>query len=62
MNKISLKTVTEENYPVSNETVERLIMNIEEEIKALNIEFGKFQNSLLLNPTNQHLKKEKEAV
>jgi hypothetical protein len=28
----------------------------------LNIEAGKFQNSLILNPTNQHLKKEKEAV
>ena len=37
MNKISQKSVAEENYPISNETVERLIVSIDEEIKDLNV-------------------------
>jgi hypothetical protein len=35
INKISLKSITEENYPVSNETIERLLMDLDEEIHAL---------------------------
>jgi hypothetical protein len=32
MSKISLKSVSEENYPVSNETIERLMIDLDEEL------------------------------
>lgn len=62
LNKISLKSIAEENYPVSNETVRRLMADIDEEVKYLRVEKGKLDNSLLLNPSNQHLKKEMQTL
>ena len=35
MNKISLKSVSEENYPASNETAERLMLELDHELKYL---------------------------
>ena len=62
ISKISLKSITEENYPVSNETIERLMLDLEIQINNLTAEVTKFQNSLLLNPSNQHLKKQLQAL
>lgn len=57
-----MKSIAEENYPVSNETIERLLMDLDEEINLLTTEANKFENSLQLNPTNQHIKKELQAI
>ena len=58
MKKISQRGVSEENYPVSNETIERLMIDLDEELAVLKQEKNKFESSLHLNPSNQHLKNE----
>lgn len=42
MNKISLKSVSEENYPITNETIHRLLSDLDDEISLLKIEINKF--------------------
>ena len=62
MNKISLKSVSEENYPVSNETAERLMMDLDEQLFFLKQEKNKYESSILMNPSNQHIKNELQAT
>jgi hypothetical protein len=56
LNKISVKNISEELYPITNETIETVINQMDEEIKAYMLEAHKKENTLQSNPNNQHLK------
>lgn len=56
LNKISVKNISEELYPITNETIETVIYQMEEEINGYKSEAQKKENTLLTNPNNQHLK------
>ncbi len=62
MRKIDARNITEELYPVTNETIGGLIRRMDEEIGLLKEEAERKENSLSSNPNNQHLKKEIEAL
>lgn len=57
MRKIDAKNITEELYPATNETIEELIIRMDDEIDTLKADADRKENSLLSNPLNQHLKK-----
>ena len=56
MHKINAKNITEELYPVTNQTIEALMKQTDEEIGKLNSELERKENSLSLNPKNLNLK------
>lgn len=58
MRKIDAKNISEELYPVTNETIGELIRKMDDEIDDLKGDASRKENSLSANPNNQHLKKE----
>lgn len=62
MKKIDAKNISEELYPVTNETILGMIGKMEREIEELKVEAEKKENSLVTNPNNQLLRRELENL